>query len=244
MIFSRIIAIGSACRDFIIDLLFPAACLGCGRSGAWLCPACRRGLRPADHDCPHCQRPEPNGQFCPACAPAFHFRGLWAAGDYSQPLMAQLIKSLKYHNIRELADILADLMAEQAKEIAGRTDFYPNQAGRAPLLVPVPLHPKRQRQRGFNQAELLAEKLRDKLAWSTDASHLVRVQSAGAQAKLSGAARAKNLRGAFVWRSDGLAGQNIILVDDVATTGTTLNECAAVLKKAGAGEIWGLVAAK
>jgi len=111
-------------------------------------------------------------------------------------------------------------------------------------LVPVPLHIRRERWRGFNQSQLIAEKLSDKFGIEIDCHGLKRVKHGKAQAKLSKSERWENIKGSFFWEKESLSGRNIILIDDVVTTGATLNEAAKVLKENGAGEVWGLVVAR
>lgn len=122
---------------------------------------------------------------------------------------------------------------------ANRKDFCFKNA----LVIPVPLHPRRERWRGFNQAELIARELADYFNLDMSVGGLIRIKHRKPQTKLNKQDRKNNIKNCFAWRLGGLSGKKIILVDDVATTGSTLNECARVLKKNGAGEIWGLVAA-
>jgi len=109
--------------------------------------------------------------------------------------------------------------------------------------MPVPLSKKRLKWRGFNQAEIIANILADNFKLEIDAKNLKRIKNTKPQAKLNERERRNNLADCFSWLGDKLNGRNIILVDDVATTGSTLNECAKVLKQAGASEVWGLVVA-
>jgi len=177
------------------------------------------------------------------------------AGDYDDELLAKLVKNLKYKFARDLSRDLGEFLAmffarAAASEAAGRSRRHsrPNgvQVGRAfrnALVVPVPLHRRRERWRGFNQAELIARHFSDQLGFETSKGKLVRTKHTGPQTGLDKEDRKKNVKNCFVWQGDDLRGRNIILVDDVATTGSTLNECARALKKSGAGEVWGLVAA-
>jgi len=112
------------------------------------------------------------------------------------------------------------------------------------LVVPVPLSGKRLCWRGFNQAELLARKIAENYGLGLDANNLIRIKHKKPQAKLDEVHRQENIKGCFVWRGNNLNKKNIILIDDVVTTGATLNECAKILKASGAGEVWGLVVAK
>jgi ComF family protein len=158
-----------------------------------------------------------------------------AYGSYEGGLR-DLIHLLKYERVRPAAGVLGRMLAEVVMPLVSRSEAEQT------LVVPVPLHPARQRQRGFNQAELIARAmLKIIAAWPLKlcASGLQRRRATDSQTGLSRSQRRENLGGAFVapFPSE-IAGHGILLVDDVYTTGTTVSECARVLRHAGAKRVW------
>ncbi len=148
--------------------------------------------------------------------------------------VGQAVYALKYHNLRALAPALGGLMAScvQAEGLGGDA------------LVPVPLHPRRLRERGYNQAELLAKRMGRLLGAPVAPRGLARVRYTPAQARTENReARQANVAAAFRAR-DSFDGQRVLLVDDVCTTGATLEACAAALREAGAQEVWGVTLAR
>ncbi len=259
-------------KALFLDLIFPIECLSCGQEGVWLCEHCFRKLKfkPAQY-CLHCKKENKFGQFCLVCQPRYALDGVWIAGIYEEQVIAKLIKSLKYGFAQDLATELgrflilflrdlinknrisrADLASgvdwRKFKQIARRDsrispanallNFSKN------LIMPVPLHSKRRRWRGFNQAEIIAKEVADHFKLDFNSDKLVRIKHKKPQAKLGERDRKSNIIDCFYWDGSGLANRNVILIDDVVTTGSTLNECARVLKDNGAGEVWGLVVAK
>ncbi|MDD5031740.1 MAG: ComF family protein [Patescibacteria group bacterium] len=252
-------------RDSILDLIFPIECLGCGTEGVWLCKNCFRQL-PLQNEqyCLNCKKPNEFGQFCQDCASAYALDGVWIAGNYENKIIASLIKNLKYHFAKDLAEILGQFLILFLRNLINKGRISKTDLGtgldeekikkirQTPeiifalkncLLVPVPLHPRRERWRGFNQVSAIAKTVTAhfNLELSTD---LIRVKHRTPQAKLSEKERKKNIKDCFAWTKADLANRRVIIVDDVTTTGSTLNECAKILKQAGASEVWGLVVAK
>lgn len=224
----------NGCYKFVQSQI-PHACLLCGATvrGEPLCPGCRHDLPKLDDDrCPQCALPSPGGAFCGACLrhpPAFDHTE--AAHAYAFPLDA-LVRHCKYQGALELTDLFA---RELAQRVAGRD--------RADVIIPMPLHPRRLGERGFNQAAEIARRLSRRLLipWRADACR--RMRDTSPQAGLDLKARRRNLRGAF--QCDGnLAGQRVALVDDVMTSGTSLDELAKVAKKAGAASVTAWVVAR
>jgi ComF family protein len=158
--------------------------------------------------------------------------GVLATGAFAPPLQPA-IYSLKYHGLRRLAEPLGDRLA-QTWQAAGL---------HADMIVPVPLHPERLAERGYNQAELLAGALAERLALPMRDDVLVRVRATPSQVHLHPAERRNNVHGAFACGLE-LTGSHVLLIDDVCTTGATLEACAATLRGHGAGAVWGLTVAR
>ncbi|MGF1467908.1 MAG: ComF family protein [Sandaracinaceae bacterium] len=200
----------------LLDLLAPPRC-----------PACDDPLTPDDDD------------FCGACAPLLEpivgaREGGEAAYRFQGP-MADAIRRFKYVPAAALAGPLGRRMAEAAAV---------HYAGRVDLVVPVPLHPERLRQRGFNQSALLARPASRILGASLSSLALRRRRPTPPQAGLSRGERARNVRGAFsVRRPRAVAGRRVLVVDDVRTSGATLAEAVAELRRAGAAEVHAFVLA-
>ncbi len=221
----------------VADLFFPKTCIGCARAGEYLCPACAASLpRLLPPLCPHCGLPlavEP----CPACqGRRLEIDGIYAPFRFEGPAR-QAVHLLKYHNLKALAPVLARLMAAHF-----HLHPLPAQA-----IVPVPIHRARLRQRGYNQAELLARCLGQELGLPLEPGWLERPQAGQPQARTpSREQRWHNTTGAF--RAAGEARLRragaVLLVDDVCTTGATMNACAGALKAAGAARVWGLTLAR
>ena len=221
-------------RSFI-NQLFPRPCLLCGdeAGSGHLCPACVTDLPwHTQPQCPQCATPTPLGQTCGACLkrpPAFD-RTLAALG-YTFPL-DRLIPRLKYHGRLAIAPALGECLARAAEG--------------APVpdrLIPMPLHAKRIRERGFNHATEIARDVAKRLGLPLDTSSCQRTRDTPPQMGLARDARRRNLHGAFACSGD-VGGQRIALIDDVMTTGTSLDELAATLKQAGAREVTCWVAAR
>lgn len=222
-----------------LDLLFPRTCLGCGTEGAWLCPACGRRLPAlATLTCLVCGRRRPDGRTCTNCRKRFRCAGLVASFPYADPLGRELIHELKYHRVRELAGILAERLAGTIRHLA------PWLASES-ALVPVPLHKSRERERGFNQAELIATALGERLGVPM-VKTLRRTRATRSQIELNDPdLRHENVADAFALAPNAPAlPKRVLLVDDVATTGATLSECARVLRQTGIREVWGVVVAR
>jgi ComF family protein len=206
-----------------LDLLFPPRCVGCGRGGHWFCPACVAATLPA-----------PTGG-----AGLEPLAGLWVTGVYEDPLRVA-IHALKYEGKRQLAAPLGRLLAatyqQQMQGSARRFDF----------LVPVPLHPRRQAERGYNQSALLARGLAREVGLPLREDVLIRSRHTPQQVGLNQSQRRENVAGAFVCPPGhpALAGAALLLVDDVCTTGATLAACAETLRAAGASVVWGLTLAR
>lgn len=208
--------------------LSPWRCPACGLAGGspWgqLCPWCRRALSRWQSGCPCCGEPAAENTLCRRCLrrtpPLSQCNAVWL---YDPPI-DQLLSRYKYQPDFPLAKALIHAALPTIRR-------WP----RAELLVPIPLHPRRLRQRSFNQAELLCRHL--SLALAVDwAPLLQRVVDTPAQAGLSSSARRRNLRRAFVANPD-VSGKIITLVDDVMTTGSTIFAAARALRQAGASEV-------
>jgi len=217
-----------------VDLLYPPRCALCGRGGVFLCPACSAELPAAEgRRCDACWMPI-HGAACESCrAQAPAFATLRAPFRYEGEVH-RLVHAFKYGGQSALAASLAAPMAALQRQ-------------RPPvdLIAPVPLSGRRRRQRGFNQAALLARQIGTALDLAVDES-LERRRSSPPQAQSAGVdERRRNVAGAFRVRdAAAVAGRRVLLIDDVATTGATLDECARVLLAAGAEAVTALTFAR
>lgn len=222
----------------LLDVVLPIHCLGCGKGNSFLCPACLESFPRLDSPfCEICADPGVNG-VCRSCQNLINSDSLGIDGIRAPYLMDGLVRdaihSFKYRNFRVAAPALASALSQYLKDNA-----LPGG-----LVAPVPLHRKKLRERGYNQAGLLARELAKETGIPVDGHLLARTRHAPAQAfSASRQQRRDNIQNAFECRS-ALAGQSIILVDDVCTTGSTLNACAVALKEAGANSVWGLTLAR
>jgi ComF family protein len=214
----------------ILDRLWPGSCLLCRAAlpcGRDLCSICERSLPYLDAACRICARPLPvsaAGQVCGHCQqspPSYDYS--FAAFRYASPI-DRLVQDLKYHRRLDLARVLGGLLAER---LAAHRWPWPDR------LIPVPLHRARLRERGFNQALELARPAARRFGLVLDPWAAVRIRPTPPQAGLSLAQRRRNLRGAFR-ATVSLEGEHVVVLDDVMTSGSSLESLAHCLKKAGA----------
>ncbi|MCI0439743.1 MAG: ComF family protein [Chloroflexi bacterium] len=216
-----------------LDLLMPMSCAVCGREGRLVCDGCKAALPRLERPyCAICADPDkPLCDFCAREPPAVD--GICAPYLMFGPV-PQMIYGFKYHNLRASAPELGGLLASYL-------DSHPVPAD---VIMPVPLHPRRMRQRGYNQSELLARQLGKRAGLPVDARTLRRKKNTPPQVSMTDRQqRQQNIQGAFECVA-GLQGERILLVDDVVTTGSTMSACAAALKDAGASAVWGLALAR
>ena len=236
---ARVPALPSAARRLwaqALDAIFPPRCAACGRSGTLLCAACQSQVLPVPQPvCRRCGRPEAPGPFCSDCqGNTFHVSAIRAAGIYARPL-SQVIQAFKYEGRRDLHLPLSGLMIAYWQARAVDTD----------LVAAVPLHEDKLQERGFNQSQLLAEALCRALNKPLiQPGPLRRVRKTRQQALLGLADRRQNVVGAFAWQGPTLEGQKVLLIDDVATSGSTLEACGEALRAAGAAKVWALTIAR
>lgn len=219
----------------LLDVLLPPRCGGCRRVGSWLCASCRAAIRRLDEPlCTRCGAEVESARRECGCRKRLpSLTRLRSAVAYEGPAEAA-IHRFKYGGWRRVAAPLAELLAERLV-VEGVSGVW---------VLAVPLHPHRLRQRGFNQAELLAVELRRRLHAPWPPGELVRTRPTPPQVGKDRRARHDNVRGAFAWRGPGLAGAAVIVVDDVATTGATLDACAAALRAGGSGPVTGVSVAR
>ena len=222
--------------DAAVDALLPQRCLVCGRFGAALHAHCVPTLQRAEPPrCERCWQPS-RATWCEACtedgsdAPAFS--GLRAPFQFEGDVRRAILEA----KFRGVTALLEPLAIEAAAMLP--------RAWRVDLVAPVPLHRRRQRRRGFNQAEIAAEHVARALGLPL-VEALRRVADRDPQAQLTADERSRNLDGAFaVGRTSVVAGRRVLLVDDVTTTGATLSVAARTLRDAGAEAVYGLALAR
>jgi len=229
-------------KQILLDLIFPIECLNCRQEGDYFCATCFEKIKIN------------NNQEVLALSHnlnASYLNKIFIAGNYDDKLLNNLIIKYKYNFLSPLSRILSKLLinfweagGQETKTLNFKIPKLKSlESAQRYLVIPIPLSKKRLNWRGFNQAELLA---RDFSAhFNYELNHdLKRQKYKYPQAKLSEQDRLKNLKDAFLWTGDNLEGLNVLLLDDVITTGTTLNEAAKVLKAAGATKVSALVLAK
>lgn len=219
----------------LLDLLFPPRCVGCRRPGVWICATCLE------------QTGRTDGLFCTRCGQALSGPGpcrrcrvqggiLTRVGApfLFEGVVQRAVHELKYRGRRVLAEPLGDQLAAYVQ-----AHSWPHAA-----IVPVPLHPRRERDRGYNQAALLARVLSDRLQWPLLEGALVRQRDTRPQVGLDRTARLENVQGAFLWRPGQPPPRRTVLLDDVYTTGATMEACAEALRASGTEEVCGLALAR
>ena len=257
--------------NWILDVIFPKTCLGCGKftrstdstpstgSGQASSPQASSG-RATDFDyvcrkcfgeielknsleCIGCKRQTRLGFTCTFCDKSNEVDQLIITADLSDTLVEKMLKTYKYKFIQSMALPLSMLIRRRIKKLlsGGFSLFEDN-----PLLIPVPLHKRRLNERGFNQAELLAKSMADTYHVVYNNNVLIRVTNPKHQAEIKKKEeRLENVKNNFAVTDRALIrGRTIVLIDDICTSGATLNECARILKENGAKRVIGFVIAR
>lgn len=225
--------------EAVIGLVAPSLCVNCGREGVSLCRGCSASeIIPYGEQCWLCNARSPGGRTCIKCRSGGSPRFVWITTNYSGPAR-ELVKVYKFGHQRAAASVLIELMLETLLDFNNKDDI----AKLDYLVVPVPTASSRIRQRGFGHSELLARTL----------SHKLGLQSAAALGRLGqtrqlGSKRSDRLKqpegNYFVRLPKAIKDRNILLIDDVVTTGATIREATKVLRAAGANRIDALIFAK
>ena len=215
--------------NFLLDLFFPRFCLSCQKEGSYLCQDCQATLEISRF---HQQYSTQN------------LRDLYFALNYQSPLIKNLIQKFKYQPfVKELAFNLASLIIEHFQLLDNPPPFYGGEKNF--ILIAVPLEKRKLKWRGFNQAEEIAKELSFFLKIPLISDCLIKTKDTIAQVELKAEARKENIKGVFLVKNkDLIKEKKILLVDDVYTTGSTMEEAARVLKEAKAKEIIGIVVAR
>jgi len=222
--------------ELAVDSFFPRRCVGCGKVGGFLCPECLGKLpRLLPPLCPNCGRPQASGIVCPDCRRRqTEIDGIRSPFRFDE-VIRKAIHQLKYRNLKTISPCLAELLA----------DYFMSNPLPGEALVCVPLHPRRLRERGYNQSSLLAGELGRRIDLPGIDDCLIRVRQAQPQVRaVDVEERRRNVADAFLCRDERVRGKQIILIDDVCTSGATLESCAAALKNKGAASVWGLTLAR
>lgn len=237
--------------SFLLDLIFPPICLSCGKWGSIICSKCISIFQNRTHSiCPTCLKNSPHGLRHDKCQDENKpIDGLLSYWQYNESLK-KIITQIKYQGYYSGIDPLIDEFVNQ--DAIELNFFFQKFLATKPILIPIPIHQKRRNYRGFNQSEKIARQL--SLAWKIPCSSKIiqRHINTHAQADLNKLQRQTNLNNAFsptsqvinLRQKKPLKNQNIILVDDVWTTGSTMQTCARQIKKLGAGKIWALTIAR
>lgn len=217
--------------ESIVNIFFPNKCIVCEKYVFLLCQNCFSDIEKiSTSTCPECGRISVNSRFCPRCRNKTNQNifSVCVATSYQSTVVKKLIKSFKYHGLTGLSEICGELIYQRIKDADLPRDI---------IAVPVPLHRFKYNKRGFNQSELIARYLSRRLN-IPGADVLVRTKNTKNQVGLQRSERLGNMVDAFrCIDEEFIFGKNILLIDDVFTTGATLNECARVLKQAGAKRI-------
>ena len=231
--------------NWFSDLIFPVRCIGCKKFGEYVCRGCLGTISiKKNFECIGCKRNTPLGQTCFLCAKTYSLDQLLIVADYKNLLVNKTIKFFKYKFIIDMEQSLSILIKKYLKWLTLDKNF--NVFGSSPILVPVPLHLRRLNWRGFNQSELLTKDLADIFQMELASDVIVRTIDSTPQADIKERElRLKNLDGIFgILNKEKIIRREVLLIDDICTTGTTLNECAKVLKKNGASKVVALVIAR
>ena len=236
--FEKIIKSVSYLRTLFLDCLFPIECIGCKSDGEWFCDNCFSKIKYNDkQNCPVCKIGNLKGEVCDKCRSKTNLDGIIIACDYGDKTISSLIKIYKYKFIKDIGESLGRILCNYIKE---HTDIITSSDL---VIIPVPLHKRRSKWRGFNQAEILSRIIACEFNIQINTS-LIKIKHTKPQAMLDREGRLANVVGSYKWIGEKMNAKNVIMVDDVATTGATLGECAKELKANGAKSVWGFVIAK
>ena len=228
----------------LLDLIFPKKCVGCKGIGSFFCDSCIQEIRQKELICPSCRRASIGGVVHPVCQRKYGLDGLWSLGLYEKPLKTA-IQKLKYKRVKLLAEDLVNLTVDYwARNQPFLLDEIKKDRGESWVVVPVPLHKSRENWRGFNQSALFGQILAERIGLKYQ-NVLVKAKNTKPQVGLEAHERRENIKSASSLSNlQTLSSKNIILVDDVWTTGATMKECCFVLKRSGAKRVWGLTLAR
>ncbi len=219
----------------VFDLVFPKSCVNCKSGGKYLCAKCVSNLGKVDQTCPMCLSPAIDGMTHTKCKKPQGLDGVYFLYPYKGAIRKALLY-LKYKYASDVADEMVELIVKKLKEVVS----LPEEA----VLIPVPLHKKRKNWRGFNQVEIVGEKLAKLQRWDFLTDLLVRTKYKAPQTDLKKEERRKNIRGVFIlnskYKSKITGKRPIVIFDDVWTTGSTMKEAGKVLKRNGFKNVWGL----
>lgn len=213
-------------------MLYPSRCPICGEIAQGICRECGMQLKVVRQPyCYQCGKPvdSPEQEYCPDCRKGHHSYTQGCAMLLYEGKVKEAIHKIKYHNKREYLETFAELLARYGEK---KMEMWQPE-----VLIPIPMYPKKQKIRGYNQAEILAKLLGEYWNLPVDTDILKKRKDTGAQKELDRAERRRNLQEAFEAESDRRY-RRVLLVDDVYTTGSTVDAAASALKSCGISEIF------
>ena len=236
-----------AAKNFLLELFFPSFCLGCQKEGILLCQDCKSTLEISEYNYCLCSKPLrlPAGSRSGKCSRCQDKKlsGLYFALPYKEKFLTKrLIYQFKYAPyLKTLAKDLSGILIEHF--VLAKNNI--EEIWKDSILVPVPMDMKKMKNRGYNQSQELAKELAKTLKIPVISNNLVKIKRTLPQVDLKAKEREANLKGAFlVKNTPEIKNKKIFLVDDVYTTGSTMEECARVLRDAGAKQVFGIAIAR
>lgn len=223
-------------KNLLLDIFFPPKCAVCDGVGWFLCPDCKGVIQEVKiQSCPGCNKISKDGRYCPRCCGRSKVKGILAYGYFKNEELKKTLHEFKYNGVFSLAPDLANLLEKKIKDSEIGFD----------LIAFVPTTKNRESKRGYNQSGLIAIEIGSRFAKPVF-KNLKKIRGTKNQVGLTGRERRENLSQAFLVTKNQelLKNKKVLLIDDVCTTGSTLNECGETLLKAGAKSVFGAVIAK